>query len=104
MGRRHDDRQFDRADCDERSGLDGPLLALAALSAVGAFWVSILVWKRLHESEPAIRGSRKILRDLDHAREDLRRQLMAGQTDKADETRIRIADLQRTIMQFEGFI
>jgi adenylylsulfate kinase-like enzyme len=97
-------RQIDRADCDERSGLDGTLLALAALSAAGAFWVSILVWKRLHEGEPAIRGSRKILRDLDNAREDLRRQLMAGQTERADETRIRIAELQRMIMQFEGFI
>lgn len=104
MARPYGSRQIDREDCDEGSGLDGTLLALAAVSAVGAFWVSVLVWKRLHETEPAIRGSRKILRDLDHARENLRRQLMAGQTELADETRIRIAELQRMIMQFEGFI
>lgn len=97
-------RTAERADCEDTSGLNAGLLVVAAATAAGAFWVSILIWRKLNAGPGVARGSRKILRELDAQRETLRRQLMAGQAELADETRIRIAELQRMIMQFEGFI
>jgi hypothetical protein len=66
--------------------------------------VGYLLWRHVREGAGEGRRSRRILRDLDSARETLRRQLTAGLMELADETRIRIADLERAVMQLEGFI
>jgi hypothetical protein len=85
-------------------GLDVGLLAMVAAGAAGTVLLSYLVWRELVGDTEQDRRSRKLLRQLDAARSQLRRQLTAGQDDRANETRIKIADLQRAIMQLEGYI
>jgi hypothetical protein len=97
-------RPFDRDFAEETptQELDLALLALVAASAAGTALLSYALWRRW---AAGIDGrSRRLLHQLDAARNLLRRQLATGQEDRADETRIRIAELQRAIMQLEGYI
>ena len=101
MGRPFD-RDFDLAEETTTQELDLALLALVAASAAGTALLSYLLWRRW---AAGVSGrSRRLLHQLDAARSLLRRQLASGQDDRADETRIRIAELQRAIMQLEGYI
>jgi hypothetical protein len=101
MGRPFD-RDFDLAEETTTQELDLALLALVAASAAGTAVLSYLLWRRW---AAGVNGrSRRLLHQLDAARSLLRRQLASGQDDRADETRIRIAELQRAIMQLEGYI
>lgn len=97
-------RPFDRDFAEETTTqeLDLALLALVAASAAGTALLSYFLWRRW---AMGIDGrSHRLLHQLDAARNLLRRQLATGQDDRADETRIRIAELQRAIMQLEGYI
>jgi hypothetical protein len=99
MGRPFD-RDFDLT--EETQEPDLALLALVAASAAGTALLSYFLWRRW---AMGISGrSHRLLHQLDAARSLLRRQLATGQDDRADETRIRIAELQRAIMQLEGYI
>jgi hypothetical protein len=97
-------RHAELAELDETPELDVTLLALFAAGAVGTALISYLVWRRLDVGSAQSNRSRRLLRQLDTARSQLRRQLTAGQDERANETRIKIADLQRAIMQLEGYI
>jgi hypothetical protein len=100
MGRPFD-RDFVLAE-EPTQELDVALLALVAASAAGTALLSYFLWRRW---AAGVSGrSRRLLHQLDAARNLLRRQLATGQDDRADETRIRIAELQRAIMQLEGYI
>lgn len=95
-------RAWDRYEDEAPHGLDVGLLALVligAAAAAGAAWYSYRQWEASQAG-----FSRRLLSQLDAARHQLRRQLAAGQDERADETRIRIAELQRAIMQAEGYI
>jgi hypothetical protein len=95
------DRDFVLAN-DSTQDLDLALLALVAASAAGTALLSYFLWRRW---AAGVSGrSHRLLHQLDSARTLLRRQLATGQDDRADETRIRIAELQRAIMQLEGYI
>ena len=89
---------------EETPELDVALLALVAAGAVGTVLISYLLWRNLDGESAQSGRSRRLLRQLDSARTLLRRQLTAGQDERANETRIKIADLQRAIMQLEGYI
>ena len=100
MGRPFD-RDFDLAE-ETTQDLDLALLALVAASAAGTALLSYFLWRRWAAGMSG--RSRRLLHQLDTARNLLRRQLATGQDDRANETRIRIAELQRAIMQLEGYI
>jgi hypothetical protein len=100
MGRPFD-RDFDLVE-DAPQDLDVALLALVAASAAGTAVLSYMLWRRWAAGMSG--RSHRLLHQLDGARNLLRRQLATGQDDRADETRIRIAELQRAIMQLEGYI
>lgn len=98
-------RHAELIELDETPELDVALLAaLLAAGALGTALISYVLWRRLDVGAAQSNRSRRLLRQLDSARNTLRRQLSAGQDDRADETRIKIADLQRAIMQLEGYI
>lgn len=95
-------RDFDVAEETTTQEPDLALLTLIAASAAGTALLSYMLWRRW---AMGVSGrSRRLLHQLDVARSLLRRQLATGQDDRADETRIRIAELQRAIMQLEGYI
>jgi hypothetical protein len=95
-------RPIDRDDVEETHELDAALLGLVVVGAAGTALAAWFLWR--HWASGQTGRSRKLLHQLDAARNLLRRQLANGQDDRADETRIRIADLQRAIMQLEGYI
>ena len=89
---------------EETSELDLTVVAVVAAVAVGAVVLSWAAWRRYGQALGETKASSQLLRQLDSARDQLRRQVSSGQTERADETRIRIAELQRAIMQLEGYI
>jgi hypothetical protein len=95
-------RPFDRDDLEETHELDVALLAAVLAGAAGTAFAAWFLWR--HWASGQTSRSRRLLHQLDVARGQLRRQLANGQDDRADETRIRIAELQRAIMQLEGYI
>jgi hypothetical protein len=97
-------RPIRHAELEEAAELDVGLLAVVAAGAAGTVLLSYLLWRELLGDTGQDRRSRRLLRQLDSARSLLRRQLTAGQDERANETRIKIADLQRAIMQLEGYI
>ncbi len=95
-------RPFDRDDLEETHELDAMLLAMVLVGAASTAFAAWFLWR--HWASGQTGRTRRLLHQLDAARSQLRRHLANGQDDRADETRIRIAELQRAIMQLEGYI